>query len=378
MRFTVSSAELNSKLQALSKVINSKNSLAILDNFLMEVCGSQLVITASDGENTMCSSVSIEEADGDGRFCIACSTIISAMRELAEQPLVFAIDYDRLNLEIFYQNGEYNLAVLGGDEYPVSEPIGEDCNEITIPATKLAANINRSLFATADDEMRPVMNGIYFDMRADGLGVVASDGHKLVCNKLKTFTSDNAASFILPKKPATLLRGVLSKEAQNSEAMVSIRFNSRNAEIMYPQGRLSCRLIEGRYPNYEAVIPKGNPNRISVDRRSLIGALKRVLPFASESSELIKFVVSSGKLELNSEDFDFSSSARESLVCDYSGQPMSIGFKGSAFVEVLNNLDGDEVIISLADPSRAGTIVPAEQEDGEEVLMLLMPMLIND
>jgi len=167
MRFTVSSAELNSKLQALSKVINSKNSLAILDNFLMEVCGSQLVITASDGENTMCSSVSIEEADGDGRFCIACSTIISAMRELAEQPLVFAIDYDRLNLEIFYQNGEYNLAVLGGDEYPVSEPIGEDCNEITIPATKLAANINRSLFATADDEMRPVMNGIYFQRSAE-------------------------------------------------------------------------------------------------------------------------------------------------------------------------------------------------------------------
>ena len=238
----------------------------------------------------------------------------------------------------------------------------------------MSNNINRSIFATAQDELRPVMNGIYFDMTPDALAIVASDGHKLVRNKNYTIKSEVPAAFILPKKPATLLKNVLQRDGGD----VVIRFNERNAEIKFGESTLSCRLIEGRYPNYNSVIPMNNPNQITIDRKSLIGALRRVLPFASDSSQLIRFRVESGKLTLSSEDIDFATSAKEELTCEYSGTPMSIGFKGPSLTEILNNLDSEEVIVELADPSRAGLIVPSEQPENEDVLMLIMPMLLND
>ena len=218
------------------------------------------------------------------------------------------------------------------------------------------------------------MNGIYFDLTADGLAVVASDGHKLVRNKNFNIKSETPAAFILPKKPATLLKNVLGKEQEE----VVIKFDDRTAEISFAEGVLTCRLIEGRYPNYNSVIPQGNPNQLTIDRRSLIGALKRVLPFASESSQLVRFHLDAGRLELSSEDIDFATSAKEVVNCEYAGQSMNIGFKGSSLSEILNNLQGDEVIIELADPSRAGIILPAVQPENEDVLMLIMPMLLND
>ncbi len=374
MKFTVSSTALSSRLQTLARVINSKNSLPILDSFLFEVNNQQLTITASDSENVMRSTLQLDEVDGEGNFAVPNRTLLDAMKELPEQPLTFEVNTENLTIKIIYQNGLYNFTAQNGDEYPRSQQIPDNATVISIDSTVLNDNLTRSLFATAQDELRPVMNGIYFDLTADGLAVVASDGHKLVRNKNFNIKSETPAAFILPKKPATLLKNVLGKEQEE----VVIKFDDRTAEISFAEGVLTCRLIEGRYPNYNSVIPQGNPNQLTIDRRSLIGALKRVLPFASESSQLVRFHLDAGRLELSSEDIDFATSAKEVVNCEYAGQAMNIGFKGSSLSEILNNLQGDEVIIELADPSRAGIILPAVQPENEDVLMLIMPMLLND
>jgi len=374
MKFTVSSTALSSRLQTLARVINSKNSLPILDSFLFEVNNQQLTITASDSENVMRSTLQLDEVDGEGNFAVPNRTLLDAMKELPEQPLTFEVNTENLTIKIIYQNGLYNFTSQNGDEYPRSQQIPDNATVISIDSTVLNDNLTRSLFATAQDELRPVMNGIYFDLTADGLAVVASDGHKLVRNKNFNIKSETPAAFILPKKPATLLKNVLGKEQEE----VVIKFDDRTAEISFAEGVLTCRLIEGRYPNYNSVIPQGNPNQLTIDRRSLIGALKRVLPFASESSQLVRFHLDAGRLELSSEDIDFATSAKEVVNCEYAGQAMNIGFKGSSLSEILNNLQGDEVIIELADPSRAGIILPAVQPENEDVLMLIMPMLLND
>ncbi len=374
MRFNLSSTALSSRLLTLSRVINSKNSLPILDSFLFEVHDGQITITASDSENVMRGTLNLDSCEGEGDFAVNNHTILDAVKELPEQPLTLDVNMGEMKIYITYQNGSYNFPILGADEYPKAQSVSEGATSITIDADTLSDNITRSLFATAQDELRPVMNGIYFDLQADSLAIVASDGHKLVRNKNFLIKSDAPAAFILPKKPATLLKNVLAKDGGD----VVIRFDERSADISYADGNLSCRLIEGRYPNYNSVIPQGNPNQITIDRKSLIGALRRVLPFASDSSQLIRFHVSAGLLELNAEDIDFATSAKESVTCEYGGNPMSIGFKGSSMLEILNNLESEDVVIQLADPSRAGVVVPGEQPENEDVLMLIMPMLLND
>ena len=249
-----------------------------------------------------------------------------------------------------------------------------EATSTVLPSEVLINNINRTLFATAQDELRMVMNGLYFDLKEDYMAIVASDGHKLVRNRIYGCKTETPASFILPKKPATLLRTVLAADGSD----VTIRFNQSNAEVIYNDGMLSCRLIEGKYPNYNSVIPQDNPNRLTIDRKALISALRRVMPFASESTQLVKLRIQYNSLEINSEDIEFATSARENVVCEYGGMPMSIGFKGSALYEICNNLTSDEIVIELADPGRAGIISPAQQPEGEDVLMLIMPMLLND
>lgn len=374
MRFTVSSTALSSKLNALAKVINSKNSLPILADFLFEIQDNVLYLTASDSENVINTQMELTESDANGRFAINNHDLLEAIKGFSEQPITFDVNLQDNIAKISYQNGLFSLPVENADEYPQSQPITEGINTIVMPSNVLADNINRSLFATAQDELRPVMNGIYFDLTPEHLAVVASDGHKLVRNKVFTVQSEQPASFILPKKPAGLLKNLLQKDGGD----VEIKFNERNAEINYGDGRLSCRLIEGRYPNYNSVIPQNNTNTLTVDRLALLAALRRVQPFANDSSNLIRFHVEGSTLQLDAEDFDFSKTATERMICDYNGQPMSIGFKGSAFIEILTNFDCEEVIIQLADPSRAGLVIPSEQPEGQDVLMLMMPMLLND
>lgn len=374
MRFTISSTALSSRLQTLSRVISNKNSLPILDSFLFEVSNGQLTLTTSDSENVMQTTIQTDECEGDGAFALTSQTILDAMKELPEQPLQFSVNIDQATITIIYQGGEYNFTILNADEYPRMHSTLDNVNVITLDASVLCDNINRSAFAMGSDELRPVMNGIYFDLGADALSIVASDGHKLVRNRNLTVKSETPASFILPKKPALLLKNVLGKDGGD----VVIKFDNRNAEIRFADGILTCRLIEGRYPNYNSVIPQNNPNQLTIDRKGLLSALKRVLPFGSKSSQLVKFRLDAGTLELSSEDIDYATKAKETIICDYNGQKMCIGFKGSSLTEILGNLDGDEVVIELADPSRAGIIVPAQQPENEDVLMLLMPMLLSD
>lgn len=375
MRFTVSSSALSSKLNMLAKVIGSKNSLPILDCFLFQVANGEMSITASDSDNVIKSTLALTDHDGEGEFCVPNRVILDALKELPEQPLHFDVDAagEAVAIKIVYQNGLYNFTGQSAEEYPRTQSMNDACTTISLPTEMLINNISRSLFATASDELRPVMNGIYFDLTADALAIVASDGHKLVRSKNFTIKSESPSAFNLPKKPASLLKNILSKDGDDA----IIKFDDRSAEIQFTDGVMRCRLIDGRYPNYNSVIPN-NPNEVTVDRRGLQSALRRVLPFASESSQLIRFHIESGRFEVSSEDIDFSTSAKEQLSCEYNGSPISIGFKGSSLMEILSNLTSDNIIIQLADPSRAGIIVPAEQPENEDILMLIMPMLLND
>ena len=374
MRFTVSSTALSSKLIALSRVINSKNALPILSDFLFDIQDGVLYLTASDSENVMKTQMQLTECDENGRFAVGNHDLLEAVKGFSEQPITFDVDQQSNMAKISYQNGLFSLPVENADEFPQAQTISEAVNVITIPNAVLAENINRSLFATAQDELRPVMNGIYFDLTPDCLSIVASDGHKLVRNRILNIRSEQQAAFIMPKKPASLLKNLLGKDGGD----VVIRFDDRNAQIDYADGEIICRLIEGRYPNYNSVIPQNNPNELRVDRNGLLAALRRVQPFANDSSNLIRFHVEGGTLQLDAEDYDFSKTATERMSCEYNGQPMSIGFKGSSFIEILSNFDCQEVIIQLADPSRAGLVLPSEQPENQDVLMLMMPMLIND
>ena len=375
MRFTVSSSALSSKLNMLAKVIGSKNSLPILDCFLFQVANGEMSITASDSDNVIKSTLALTDHDGEGEFCVPNRVILDALKELPEQPLHFDVDAagEAIAIKIVYQNGLYNFTGQSAEEYPRTQSMTDACTTVSLPTEMLINNISRSLFATANDELRPVMNGIYFDLTADVLAIVASDGHKLVRSKNFTIKSESPSAFNLPKKPASLLKNILSKDGDDA----IIKFDDRSAEIQFTDGVMRCRLIDGRYPNYNSVIPN-NPNEVTVDRRGLQSALRRVLPFASESSQLIRFHIESGRFEVSSEDIDFSTSAKEQLSCEYNGSPISIGFKGSSLMEILGNINSDNIIIQLADPSRAGIIVPAEQPENEDILMLIMPMLLND
>lgn len=375
MRFTVSSSALSSKLNMLAKVIGSKNSLPILDCFLFQVANGEMSITASDSDNVIKSTLALTDHDGEGEFCVPNRVILDALKELPEQPLHFDVDTagEAVAIKIVYQNGLYNFTGQSAEEYPRTQSMNDACTTVSLPTEMLINNISRSLFATANDELRPVMNGIYFDLTADALAIVASDGHKLVRSKNFTIKSESPSAFNLPKKPASLLKNILSKDGDDA----IIKFDDRSAEIQFTDGVMRCRLIDGRYPNYNSVIPN-NPNEVTVDRRGLQSVLRRVLPFASESSQLIRFHIESGRFEVSSEDIDFSTSAKEQLSCEYNGSPISIGFKGSSLMEILSNLTSDNIIIQLADPSRAGIIVPAEQPENEDILMLIMPMLLND
>ena len=373
MRFTLSSTALSSKLVALSRVINSKNALHILADFLFEIDGNTLYLTASDSENVMKTQLELTENDGSFRFAIGNHDLLEAVKGFSEQPITFDVNLEQNLVKISYQNGLFSLPVDNADEYPVAQSVNEFAKTITLPNSVLAENINRTIFATAQDELRPVMNGIYFDLTADNLAVVASDGHKLVRNKIYSVKSEEPAAFILPKKPASLLKNLLGKDGGD----VTIRFDERNAEINYGDGVLQCRLIEGRYPNYNSVIPQNNPNEVRVDRLGLLAALRRVQPFANDSSNLVRFHVECSTLQLDAEDYDFSKTATERMTCDYNGMPITIGFKGNAFIEILGNIECPDVVIQLADSSRAGLVLPSEQPENQEVLMLMMPMLMN-
>lgn len=374
MNFKISSTTICNRLQTLNKVINSKNSLTILDSILFELQDNILKMTASDGDITLVSTLEVNSAEGSGKFALNATQIINGLKEISDQPVKITINDQDFKVIIKYQNGKCEFNGQSGEDYPIMKGVSEGAQTVKIENNALFNGINKSLFATADDELRPVMNGVFFDIMPDNITFVASDGHKLVRNRNFAVHSEQSTSFILPKKPAKTLKDILAKD----DSEVVIKLDENIAEISVENYVLSCRLIEGRYPNYNSVIPKDNPFKIRIDRQAMIGALRRVLVFASQSTNLIKVRISNNALMVSSQDRDFATNAEESITCEYEGNPMNIGFKGPFLIDILNSISSQEVIFELADPSRAGVIVPAEQEENEDLLMLLMPMMLND
>ena len=374
MKFNVSSTALLSRIQSTSKVIASKNSLSVLDCILFELEGNTLKITASDVDTRMLTSVEVLNTEGAGSFAVTAKILLDFLKELPEQPLNFEINDENLEILIHCENGRYHFIGQKGDTYPQQKPLNETCTAFTISAQKLLNGVSRSLFATADDELRPVMNGIYFDIQQENLTIVASDGHKLVRLRDLSVHSQERASFILPKKPANLLKNVLARETEN----VEIKFDENNAYIVSPNVEMISRLIEGRYPNYNSVIPQENPHRVTIDRISLLNALKRVSVFSNAASSLVKLHVMEEQILISAQDISSSTSAEEKISCGFSGAELKIGFKATFLIEILGNIASEHVVLALADPSRAGLIIPTENEEDEDLLMLLMPMMLND
>ncbi|MDD3194967.1 MAG: DNA polymerase III subunit beta [Paludibacter sp.] len=379
MKFKASSTVLLSHLQAISRVINNKNSLPILDNFLLDLTGDVLTMTASDTETTLITSMEVENVEGNGKVAVASRLLLDTLREFSEQPLNFEINDSNLAMVISSANGQYNFIGQNGDEYPRLPELQEDARKMTLPVDTLSDGISKTIFCTADDELRPVMNGIYFDIHHDGLTLVATDAHKLVRYKTNHTTvtlsdDEDRTSFILPKKPATMLKNILPKESGE----VEVKFDSKNAYFTLSNYTMICRQVEGRYPNYNGVIPKENPYKVIVDRVSLLNALKRVSVFSNQASNLIKLDMRDNRIKISAQDIDFSISAEETISCQYADEPIRIGFKSAFLIEIVGNISSSDVILELTDPSRAGIILPFENEENEEVLMLLMPMLLND
>ncbi len=374
MRFSVSSSDLSSRLQNISKVQNSKNTLLILDNILFDLRGGELKLTASDSEITVTTKVEVSDVDGEGVFAVNSRTLIGSVKEIPEQPITFTVDPNSYSVRINYQNGEYNFIGVSGEEFPLPTDIKGGKHSVTVNSKQVFNGITRCLFATSEDELRPQMGGIYFDMSNGMMAFAASDGHKLIRNRIFSVHPEEPSSFILPKKPALLLKTILPRFDED----VTVRFDSHNAVFSVEYYTITCRLIEGRYPNYNAVIPQDNPFKVTVDRMSFISALRRVLVFASSSCSVVKIQVDKGTMTVSAQDLDFSTSAEERLLCEYDGTPMSIGFNGPFLLDVLNCITCENVILELADPSRAGVILPSEMEGEEDLIMLLMPMMVKN
>lgn len=375
MTFKVSSTALADKLQVLAKVTPTTDTMPILKDFLFELSGTRLGLTASDGENRLYSTMDIIESDSDVRFTINSSDILLMIKGIADQPLTFVVDDAKTNVDIYYQNGEGHLPITAGDEYPDLRPTEGDVTTITLPVDIVWANLARTISAAAQDELRPVMNGVYFDLTADCLTIVASDGKKLVRSRILAQKSDNPTAFILPKKPATLLKGILEKEAGD----ITLNYTPRSAEIIFESGKLDCRLIEGRYPNYNSVIPTSNNYRLVVDHQALLNSVRRVLPFTSrEANHTIRLTIEQTNVRVDYISNDARNYVKENISCEYEGVPMSIGFRDDALMDVLTNITGEQIEILLGGPDRPCLMQPTIQEDGQELLILIMPTLLAD
>ena len=375
MKFVVSSMELLGHLQAISRVISNKNTLPILDNFLFSLEDGILEITSSDLESTLVTHFQLENTDGKGAVAIPARLLTDTLKEFPDIPLTFEVNPDTLMVVIQSENGKFSIPGQNGAEFPQMPVIKDDQKQtLEMEQELLLSGISKSLFATADDELRPVMNGIFMELSPDDITFVASDAHKLVRYKRTDATAGSASSFILPKKPASLLKNILPKEENN----VLLEFDDRNASFTLTNYKLVCRLVEGNYPSYNSVIPTNNPYKMSIDRLAFYNTLKRVSVFSNQASNLVKLSLTGNQLNISAQDIDFSISANERLSCQYEGEDMEIGFKSTFLIEILANLASDDVVLEMSDPTRAGILLPSEaQNESEDTLMLLMPMMIN-
>jgi len=376
MNFIISSSELYTHLQSVKQVINSKNSLPILDNFLFQIEKKNLQITASDLESTLITNIELSNVEGEGMIAIEAKRLSDILKEFSEQPLTFNIDTETFSVEVLSQNGKFSLIGQNGNEFPKLPTIKEGKgSKIQLSAELLLNGINKTIFATAEDELRPVMNGIFIEISPEEIRFVSTDAHKLVRYKRFNVSTDITSSFILPKKPASLLKNLIAK----GSIEVEVEFDEKNAFFNILSNKLICRLVEGNYPAYNAVIPIDNPNKLTVDRVELINSLKRVTVFSNQATNLVRLQITGNQLTISAQDIDFSISAVERIPCTFEGEAMEIGFKSLFLMDILLNLSSTEVCFELSDPTRAGIILPANNENkDEDILMLIMPMMLND
>ncbi len=374
MKFTVSSSALLSLLATTGKVISNKNTLPILDYFLLELKGNELTVTTSDLETTLVGHLNVENVEREGVIAAPAKLMLDSLKEFPEMPLEFDVNDSTWEIKVRWSSGSLSIPGASAVSYPAMQTIGAERKEILLDVDMLISGINKTIFATADDELRPVMNGVYFNFEEGKVTFVATDAHKLVRSVAECPDVDFNASFILPKKPANLLKGVLLKE----EEPIRVTFDAKNVSFELKNHKFVCRLIEGNYPNYNAVIPSANPNKVLVDRVELVNGIKRVAVCSNPTTNLIRMDIAGNKISLAAQDIDFSVSANETISCSYEGQPVTIGFKSTFLVEILSNIDSPTVVIELADSTRAGVFKPVyDDKKATEVLMLLMPMMIN-
>ena len=374
MKFVVSSSALLGLLQTTNKVISSKNTLPILDYFLFDLKEGVLKITASDLETTLVGTLAVENVEREGLIAVPVKLMLDSLKEFSEQPLTIEANESTWEIVVSWKSGKLTLPGTSGLSYPnLPELNAETKQSLALDVDTLMVGINKTIFATADDELRPVMNGVYINLEPQSVTFVATDAHKLVKYASET-AAEATASFILPKKPANLLRGLLPKE----DGEITVEFDDKNVLFRLKNQVLICRLIEGNYPNYNAVIPANNPNKVFVDRLELLNAIRRVAVCSNQSTNLIKLDISKGTINLTAQDLDFSVSAQESLPCDYEGEDIVIGFKSTFLIEILSNIETATVLVELADSTRAGVFKPVyDQQPSNDTLMLLMPMMIN-
>lgn len=374
MKFVISSSALLSLLQTTGKVISNKNTLPILDYFLLELKDGQLKVTASDLETTFVGSVKVESTEKEGVIAAPAKLMLDSLKEFSEQPLTIEANDTTWEIKVSWKSGSLALPGISGASYPALPELGDDKTELDFDVHSLMSGVNKTIFATADDELRPVMNGVYINIEPALLTFVATDAHKLVKYTAESNNGEINSSFILPKKPANLLRAVLLKE----DDTIKVAFDSKNVVFKLSNHTIICRLIEGNYPNYNAVIPSANPNKVIVDRMELLNGIKRVAVCSNQSTNLIKLEIASSMINLTAQDLDFSVSANESLSCNYDGDSIAIGFKSTFLVEILSNIETPSVLVELADSTRAGVFKPVYDDvQMSTTLMLLMPMMIN-
>lgn len=373
MKFTVSSSELLHGLLSVSRVISTKNTLPILDNFLFVLNGNTLEVTASDLEMTLKTTIKIDDVKEEGEIAVPAKLLTDSLKEFPDLPITFTTNEEDSVLDFSWISGASKIPYFPADDYPTQPKLGDVSISINMPADILLAGINNTLYATAEEELRPVMNGIFFDMGTEATTMVASDSHKLVCYTRNDVKAADKSSFILPKKPAAILKTLLPKV----EEEVKITFDQKNAYFDFDGNILICRLVEGNYPAYRSVIPKNNPNKLVINRIEFLNAVKRVAVCSNQATSHIKLSLTYNKLVISAQDLSFSISAHETLTCQYEGEPMDIGFKSTFLAEILGNLPYEEVKVELADPARAGLILAAGETDpNEDICSLLMPIRI--
>ncbi|MDB5141724.1 MAG: dnaN [Mucilaginibacter sp.] len=371
MRFIVSTSTLLKQLQSVSGALSNSTVLPILENFLFEIKDGNLTISATDLQTSMTTSLTVE-AKENGRIAIPSRILLDTLKSLPEQPIAFNIDDNTFAIEINAGDGKYKLSGENGEDFP-KIPVVENASSVNLPASVLAEAINKTIFAVSNDELRPAMTGVYCQLSTSSLTFVATDAHKLVRYRRKDAKAASTASFILPKKALNLLKSALPSEDIN----VSVEYNSTSAFFKFSNINLVCRLIDERYPDYEAVIPQNNPNKLTIDRQAFLGSLNRVAIYANKTTHQVRLKINGSELNISSEDIDFANEAHERLTCQYDGEDIEIGFNARFLIEMLKNLSCEEVMLEMSTPNRAGLLLPQNGDENEDVLMLVMPVMLN-